>query len=84
MINTVLFLNTAFSVIDKMFIQEIANAEIKKVYWFRFFLNNLCVCFFRHKYSKIFLPRNYIAVEDIGGDLLRKIMGFSEKKSPRK
>ena len=30
LVNTILFLNTAYSVIDKIFLKEITNAEIKK------------------------------------------------------
>ena len=30
LINTILFLNTAFSLIDTVFQQEVSNAEIKK------------------------------------------------------
>jgi hypothetical protein len=79
LINTILFLNTAFSIIDKMFLQEIANAEIKKNNYIRFILYNIfSSCF--PIYSKIFLPFNYIPVQDCGGELLCKIMNFSEKK----
>ena len=42
LVDTILFLNTAFSMIDKIFQQEITNAEIKKNYWLCFFLNKLC------------------------------------------
>ena len=79
MINTILYLNTAFSVIDKMFLQEIANAEIKKKYCILFFLYNLCSCI-PEKCRRCLLPSHYIPVQDCGGELLRKIMGFPEKK----
>ena len=78
-INTILFLNTAFSVIDKMFLQEIANAEIKKKNRIRFILYNTFSCCFP-TISKMFLPLSYIPVQDCGGELLRKIMNFPEKK----
>lgn len=40
----VLYLKSAFSVIDEMFITEMENAEIKKKYWFRrYFLFNFSV-----------------------------------------
>ena len=35
-INTILFLNTAFITIDKMFLQEILNAELRNRYWIGF------------------------------------------------
>jgi hypothetical protein len=49
LIHTILFLNTAFSMIDKMFQQEINNAKLRQEYWFRFILIDLCCstsCFF--------------------------------------
>ena len=77
LINTILFLNTAFSVIDKMFLQEIANAEIKKKYCILFFLYNI-TGFLPEKYRKSFLPSHYIPVQNCGGKLLRKIMDFPD------
>ena len=83
LINTILFLNTAFSVIDKMFLQEIANAEIKKK-------NKICFLIYRifsgcfPEGSKILLPVNYVPVQECGGELLRKIMNFPEKRCRRK
>lgn len=78
LINTILFLNTAFSVIDKMFLREIANAEIKKKNWIRFFCNDIFSCIFPCWCEKTFIPSNYINVQECGGELLRKIMGFPE------
>ena len=76
LVNTILFLNTAFSVIDKMFLREIANAEIKKTNFFRFFLNNIITMCFPDSCNRCFLPRNYIPVEDTKNELLCKIMDF--------
>ena len=54
-INTILYLNTAFLIIDRMFQQEILNAELRKRYCLAFKLNdfftlfcpNCCIsCFF--------------------------------------
>ena len=76
-INTILYLNTAFSVIDKIFLQEIANAEIKKTNKIRFFCNSifaLC-CFDRG--NLCFLPNNYIPIKDLGGEIYKKILGFN-------
>ena len=69
----------SIAVIDKMFLQEIANAEIKKKYCILFFLYNLCSCI-PEKCRRCLLPSHYIPVQDCGGELLRKIMGFPEKK----
>lgn len=72
LINIILSLNTAFSKIDGMFQQEITNAELKKIYPIRFFLNNLAkTCC---KKTKWCLPVNYIKPEISGGDLLEKIL----------
>ena len=40
-INTILFLNTAFSMIDKLFQQEIENAKLRKKYWLRYWWQDL-------------------------------------------
>ncbi len=82
LLNNILFLNTAFSVIDKMFLQEIANAEIKKKNRIRFIIYNMFSSCFPEG-SKVFLPPTYIPVQESGGELLRKIMNFSEKKGGR-
>ena len=62
-----------------MFLQEIANAEIKKKKWYYFVLYGLIVHCFPEK-SKNILPTGYVDVQDCGGELLRKIMNFPEKK----
>jgi len=73
-INTLLFLNTAFSMIDKMFQQEIINAKLRQKHWIRFKFNNfirLCC-----PTATCCIPANYINPENSGGDILQKIMGF--------
>lgn len=82
LLNTILFLNTAFSVIDKMFLQEIANAEIKQKNKLCFILYGILSCCFPN-ISKVLLPSDYVPVQDSGGELLRKIMNFPEKKHIR-
>ena len=74
-IHTILFLNTAFSMIDKMFQQEITNAKLAQQHWLRFFLGNtlLCCC---PVYKKMVLPDKFIDPEICGGAILQKIMGF--------
>ena len=77
LMDTILFLNTAFSMIDKIFQQEITNAEIKKTYWVCFLLNKMCCmcgasCFPRA--GRWFLPDTYVRPEECGGDILQKLM----------
>jgi hypothetical protein len=76
-INTILFLNTAFSMIDKMFQQEILNAEIKKNHSFCFSIQYFCK-FFR---PSIGIPNNYMAPEKVGGELLENLMDFVQTTS---
>ena len=80
LVNTILFLNTAFSVIDKMFLREIANAEIKKTNFFRFFLNNIITIFCPISCNRCFLPKDYLPVQDTTNILLCKIMDFQIDK----
>ena len=55
-----------------MFQQEITNAELKKTYPIRFFLNGLAkTCC---KTSKWCLPNNYIKPEISGGEILENIL----------
>ena len=78
LIQTILYLNTAFSDIDKLFTQEITNARLKKSYWFRFFLNdfisafcpNSCLC------NKILLPSEYKSIEEASSEQFNIIMRF--------
>ena len=61
-IDTILFLNTAFSLIDRMFQQEIINAELEKKFWFRTWIG-----------AKINHP-DYLDPESCGGEILYKIL----------
>jgi len=61
-IQTILFLNTAFSMIDKMFQQEITNAELEN--------NNMC----RFLFGGCCLPRKFIEPELSGGFILEQLM----------
>ena len=78
LIQTILYLNTAFSDIDKLFTQEITNAQLKKSYWFRFFLNDFihafcpvfCSC------NKILLPPEYKSIEEASSEQFNIIMRF--------
>jgi len=73
-IHTILFLNTAFSMIDKMFQQEIMNAEIKKKWFLVFWLINIIPCC-SSNIKKTCLPKEYIPPAECGGDILQKLMG---------
>ena len=77
-INTILFLNTAFSVIDKIFLQEIANAEIRKKNCLSFFINYVSTLCCPNTCKNFCIPNNYIRVEESGGELLQKIMNFPD------
>ena len=76
-INTILFLNTAFSMIDKMFQQEILNAKLRSDHWIRFFLFDLLRCFCVEK-IKVILPPKYIEPELSGGEIFSNIMGVGK------
>ena len=77
-INTILFLKTAFSMIDKMFQQEILNAEIKKRYRFTFYIYETFFICFPFFCKSFFVPDGYIAPEKIGGELLENLMNLSQ------
>lgn len=80
-INIILFLNTAFSAIDKLFQQEISNAEIKKTHKIAFFLNDIfsTICPLRCK--KLFIPIDYVHHDELGGEIIRKIMGLCKDEN---
>ena len=76
-INNILYLNTAFSIIDKIFLQEIANAEIQKNNKLRFFCNSCFIYLFRFDCIKsIFIPKNFTPIRNLEDELLQKIMGL--------
>ena len=77
-INTILFLKTAFSMIDKMFQQEILNAEIKKRYRFTFYIYETFFICFPFFCKSFFVPDGYISPEKIGGELLENLMNLSQ------
>ena len=77
-INNILFLNTAYSVIDKMFLQEIANAEIKKRNRIRFLFNEFFSMIFCGCNENCCIPHSFKPVDQGSSELLRKIMDFPE------
>jgi hypothetical protein len=68
LIQTILFLNTAFSMIDKMFQQEITNAELEN--------NNMC----RFLFGGCCLPEKFIEPEMSGGVILEQLMSSNLTK----
>jgi hypothetical protein len=76
-IHTLLFLNTAFSMIDRMFQQEILNGKLRQKYWLRFKINNILSCFSCCN-SIICLPATYIEPEKSGGNILQNLMCFDK------
>ena len=72
--DTILYLNTAFSLIDKMFQQEIMNAELDKQCWFRSVCSDLmqCCCGKRIRHP------DYKDPEDCGGPIMKKILRSDE------
>lgn len=61
-IQIILFLNTAFSMIDKMFQQEIVNAELENNNMCKFLIGGCCI------------PKKYIEPEMCGGIILEDLM----------
>ena len=79
LIDTILFLNTAFSMIDKMFQQEITNAELRKKFCIGFMIRDI-MTLFCPGFSKTWcLPKNYIPPEKCGGEILERLMGIEKK-----
>jgi hypothetical protein len=78
-IHTLLFLNTAFSMIDRMFQQEITNGKLKQKHWVRFRLHNFFSMFnFSKNFAYSLLPKNYIDPEKSGGNILYNLMCFDK------
>ena len=72
--DTILYLNTAFSLIDRMFQQEIMNAELDKQCWFRSICSDMmqCCCGRRMRHP------DYKDPEDCGGPIMKKILRSDE------
>lgn len=72
--DTILYLNTAFSLIDKMFQQEIMNAELEKQCWLRSTCSDIiqCCC------GKQMRHPDYKDPEDCGGPIMKKILRSDE------
>jgi len=72
LVATLLYLNTAFSCIDKMFNQEIHNAELERKHWVRFLFSNTLGCCISK--DMLCLPAGHIDPESVGGGILEKIL----------
>lgn len=78
LISTILFLNTAFSMIDKMFQQEITNAELKETHWFKFYLYDCFSPICPNWAKACWIPSRYRAPEACGGEILRNLLEDDE------
>jgi len=74
-IHTILYLNTAFSMIDNVFQQEITNAELKKRFFFTFIVNDFINLFCPSTYKNWFVPAGYVEPSKIGNEPLINIIG---------
>ena len=79
-INTIVYLNTAFLVIDRMFQQEILNAELRKRYWCAFIIYDIFYGCCPYLCEKCFIPCEYVPPEKSGGELLEEIMTLNDKQ----
>ena len=77
-IHTILYLNTAFSMIDKLFQEEIDTVKLKQDNCISFYINDmftrLCGCFLKDR-TTCCLPIGYTPKENYGENILEKIMG---------
>jgi hypothetical protein len=74
-VHTILYLNTAFSMIDNVFQQEITNAELKKRFFFTFIVNDFINLFCPLTYKNWFVPVGYVEPSKIGNEPLINIIG---------
>ena len=74
-IHTILYLNTAFSIIDNIFQQEITNAELKKQFIFTFLINDFINLFCPSTYKNWFVPVGYVEPSKLGNENIMNVMG---------
>ena len=74
-VHTILYLNTAFSMIDNVFQQEFTNAELKKRFFFSFIVNDFINLFCPSTYKNWFVPIGYVEPSKIGNEPLINIIG---------
>ena len=80
-VETILYLKTAFLMIDRMFAQEIINAQLRQTQAWRFRLNCLVQLATCGRCS--LLPKRYVAPEHVD-PLLRKVLDMRPQKKKRK
>ena len=79
-IHTILYLNTAFSIIDNIFQQEITNAELKKTYFFTFLINDFINLFCPSRWKNWFVPVGYVEPSKIGSESIISVIGTESGK----
>lgn len=65
LINTILFLNTAFSMIDQRFQAEIENAKLRKKYWLRYWLRDLFYAPDNQFNNRLAAPNSHAEIIDL-------------------
>ena len=80
-VETILYLKTAFLMIDRMFAQEIINAQLRQTQAWRFRLNWLVQAATCGRCS--LLPKRYVAPEHVD-PLLRKVLDMRPRKKKKK
>ena len=78
LIDTILFLNTAFSMIDKMFQQEVTNADLRKRYKACFLIHDMLRLCCPSISKRCCVPPHFIEPEECGGGILSNLMGIWE------
>ena len=73
-IDTILFLNTAFSMIDNMFQQEIYNAELKDNHWIKFRLYACLSPICNEWARRCCIPDGYKDPDACGGEILMSLL----------
>lgn len=76
-VETLLFLKTAVSMIDNMFLQEIKNSQIRRKYLIRFLLNDIFSCWNSNCNCSLFIPSDYKKPETCN-PVLKKLLEFGD------
>ena len=67
LLDIIIYLDTSFSFVENMFVQEIRNGELRRKYWFRFALS-------QYINLKCLIPRDYKDPKECCGDMLFRII----------
>ena len=78
-VETLLFLKTAVSMIDNMFLQEIKNSQIPRKYLIRFLLNDIFSCWNSNCNCSLFIPAEYKNPETCN-PVLKKLLEFGDNR----